>query len=347
MKVSLVGWNCATGLGTMNRQIASAEWCHKWYAPLHPRLGVASSDYASGEYRVGLVNARIPDIEWLLEGTDVLLFVEVPYLASHRYLAEARARGIKVVCIPMVECFSKSLPWLHLVDQVIVPNEYARGRAQEVGLSSQCRWTDNVQVCRWGVDLTRFKHVQRNQANRFLFCNGFGGVHNRKGIGFVDMLAEMCPEVSFVVRSQTKNVIGIGRRPNVEVLGHCDSQEELYQDCDVLLAPSKFEGLGLQTMEAMASGMPTMVPDHPPMNESFPAWRIPCDSRSQIVSGNRFMEAVPRMEEFAALVRSIHGKDVSDESLAARRSAESNFDVKETLRRLGLLCWMIMDAGKL
>lgn len=349
MKVSLVGWNCHTGLGTMNRQIATADWCHKWYVPLHPRLGVTSAEDCKAEYRVGMVNARCSDVDWLLDGTDVLLFVEVPYLASHRYLADARARGIRVVCIPMVECFYKGLPWLHLVDQVIVPNEYAKGRVHGVGWSDGYCWAYDIKVCRWGIDLAKFEYVERQQANRFLFCNGFGGVHGRKGLEFIDQLAALCPEIHFVVRSQTPNVGDIQRHQNVEVRGPCDNQNELYRDGDVLLSPSKFEGLGFQAMEAMACGLPTVVSGHPPMSEGFPTWTIPCDQSAQRVGGNRFLEAKPRIDDFAALVRSIHGKDISAESKAARKTAEAQFDVRQSLARLEsqLAAGLVNNAGKL
>ena len=41
----------------------------------------------------------------------------------------------------------------------------------------------------------------------------------------------------------------------------------LFASCDVCLAPSRWEGLGLHLYEALAFGVPTVVNDSPPMNE--------------------------------------------------------------------------------
>jgi 1,2-diacylglycerol 3-alpha-glucosyltransferase len=42
---------------------------------------------------------------------------------------------------------------------------------------------------------------------------------------------------------------------------------ELFAGCDVCLAPSRWEGLGLHLYEATAFGMPIITNDNPPMNE--------------------------------------------------------------------------------
>jgi 1,2-diacylglycerol 3-alpha-glucosyltransferase len=42
---------------------------------------------------------------------------------------------------------------------------------------------------------------------------------------------------------------------------------ELFSSCDVCLAPSRWEGLGLHLYEATAFGMPIVTNDNPPMNE--------------------------------------------------------------------------------
>jgi glycosyltransferase involved in cell wall biosynthesis len=42
---------------------------------------------------------------------------------------------------------------------------------------------------------------------------------------------------------------------------------ELFANCDVCLAPSRWEGLGLHLYEATAFGMPIITNDNPPMNE--------------------------------------------------------------------------------
>ena len=41
----------------------------------------------------------------------------------------------------------------------------------------------------------------------------------------------------------------------------------MYNNFDVYVYPSRLDGIGLTVAEALASGLPVIVPDNPPMNE--------------------------------------------------------------------------------
>ena len=64
--------------------------------------------------------------------------------------------------------------------------------------------------------------------------------------------------------------------------------------CDVLLAPTRWEGLGLHHGEAIALGLPAITNDFPPMNENVAhdvdGWLVPAVWHSERVPG------VPRLE---------------------------------------------------
>jgi 1,2-diacylglycerol 3-alpha-glucosyltransferase len=60
------------------------------------------------------------------------------------------------------------------------------------------------------------------------------------------------------------------RDPRVEVVTEDQAVAEhlrLFASCDICLAPSRWEGLGLPLYEATAFGMPIITNDAPPMNE--------------------------------------------------------------------------------
>jgi glycosyltransferase involved in cell wall biosynthesis len=46
-----------------------------------------------------------------------------------------------------------------------------------------------------------------------------------------------------------------------------DDYYKLFASCDVCIAPSRWEGLGLHLYEAIAFGLPIITNDDPPMNE--------------------------------------------------------------------------------
>ncbi len=62
------------------------------------------------------------------------------------------------------------------------------------------------------------------------------------------------------------------RRDHPSNLEHVDfvrDRQSIYEDSDVLLFPSLYEGFGLPLLEAMARGMPVVASDIPPLRELF------------------------------------------------------------------------------
>jgi glycosyltransferase involved in cell wall biosynthesis len=88
-----------------------------------------------------------------------------------------------------------------------------------------------------------------------------------------------------VDRKQLKPVLKRAKRDNrIELLLEDQPTAEHYQafaDCDVALAPARWEGLGLPLFEATAFGMPIITNDDPPMNE------IAVDALNALLVGSR------------------------------------------------------------
>lgn len=73
-----------------------------------------------------------------------------------------------------------------------------------------------------------------------------------------------------------------------------EEHHRLMAACDVLLAPTRWEGLGLHHGEAIALGLPAITNDFPPMNENVThdvdGWLVPAVWHAERVPG------VPRLE---------------------------------------------------
>ena len=89
----------------------------------------------------------------------------------------------------------------------------------------------------------------------------------------------------------------------------------LFESCDVCLAPSRWEGLGLHLFEAVEHGMPTITTDAPPMNEmvthDVDGLLIPATSHSERRPGVPIWE--PDGEAMTAAIEAL-----CDDSLRAR-----------------------------
>jgi glycosyltransferase involved in cell wall biosynthesis len=108
--------------------------------------------------------------------------------------------------------------------------------------------------------------------------------------------------------------------PNTEVLAPVKENNQLYEQGSVLLMPHTVDGIGLELLEAMASGMPVIATDGQPWNEHPLLDKIRCTKhRKRVKRIIDWHEADP-----ASLVRVCKrwlGKDISEQSKAAREHA--------------------------
>ena len=109
--------------------------------------------------------------------------------------------------------------------------------------------------------------------------------------------------------------------PNVRTLGWCspDQVSALYYDADLILMPSRFEGLPMVALEAMRSGTPIFASDAGPM----------CEIVQDRVSGRLFPGASP--EQMAAEIASVTDAELTRFGEAGRRIFQERF----TAERMG------------
>lgn len=151
---------------------------------------------------------------------------------------------------------------LHEFDTVIVPSQ------QNLELFS--RYHNNVKYVPLGVDTERWFPVERRPPlTRFNFlCGGSGA---RKGTDLaVAAFKKAFPNgswgddqpVPYLVLKQPKNEDWYGDRIE-RITGYMDGPAEraVYADAHCYLQPSRGEGFGLQPLQAIAQGIPTILTD--------------------------------------------------------------------------------------
>lgn len=151
---------------------------------------------------------------------------------------------------------------LHEFDTVIVPS------AQNVELFSQ--YHDNVKYVPLGIDPVRWAYRPRQEpATRFNFL--IGGSGQRKGTDIaVKAFRKAFPEGSWPQDMPVPYLVMKGFRPEdfygdriERVTGRLSGEEEadLYGTAHCYLQPSRGEGFGLQPLQAIAQGIPTILTD--------------------------------------------------------------------------------------
>ncbi len=337
MRLGLIGYAARTGCGQINRDLWDLGFADSWLVPRHPVVGFDESvcpQYAIRCEREGddfLYGA-------FLNGIDVLVFIESPCIRSFDIVGEARRRGVLVCCVPMME-WLPLLPWVEQVDVMWGPTQWSvaelqRYRDEAASHGITCNWKDSIIGGRWGVDVERFPFRQRTKAETFLFCNGGGGCLGRKGARATALAAHMAPHVPILFRSQ--KAADLPPLPSSVTLSVENAADKwsIYGAGDVLIAPSRFEGLGLQHYEAQACGLPVITTAAGPMDECRPLVKVPAYSSPADLCGRPFPAWDVDIADLATTLRGVHGRDISKASLAAREFVEREHNLRTIARDL-------------
>ena len=239
--------------------------------------------------------------------------------------------GVRVACVPMWECSDLSLGWWRDVDLLLCPTRLAFDRFSEWKRRFGFAW-DLVDLP-WPIDTHRFRFRRRERCRRFLFVNGTGGgrgvslngkltEYRRKGMETLLRAAGLLHPIPFLAYSQVDCPLPLPR--NVELRLPPEANERLYEEGDVCVQPSHWEGLGLQMLECQAAGLPLVTTDAPPMNELRPLRAVRPRGRELVASvgAHVLTSHLFSPDDLAAELRSLYLTDISEASDAARAFIE-------------------------
>lgn len=303
-RIGLVGYNCASGLGEKNRQLATHLDIDCWLIKPHgsyPTLPL-HEDVDS----IVCPSGNITKLNDFLKSVDIVLFDETPYYLQLTGLA--KQAGKRIVCIACQEWMPiPGTPWLSDVDLFVCPTQHCYDLYHE---ELPCVYFP------WPIDTERFTFKQRTEVKRFLFINGRGGWHQRKGSDIIREAFKLWPELPLDYYSQTPLGLPARQLPSPE------NNADLYSRGDVLLSPHTMDGTGLEQMEALASGMPVVNTNGRPWNEIPSLAYIP--STKTTVRIKRQVEwYTSSPEKLVQLCGRLIGADITQESLSGRQWAES------------------------
>lgn len=198
----------------------------------------------------------------LMQGLEGIIFFE-RYWWHPELLTTAKKLNITTVCVPTWEWFCGVHPAWKLCDLFICPSQFALSVVQSYG------WRNSVHLP-WALDLKRFPARQINQAaSQFVHNAGLVDPSDRKGTAdtikaFKKVVNQ---DISLLVRLQKSAPLPeLDARIKLQI-GNLENQANLYSQGQVFIQPSKMEGIGFMILEAVASGLPVITLDYPPMNE--------------------------------------------------------------------------------
>lgn len=346
MNFGLIGWAIASGNGGMNSDIAMlASWVSHWLIPQHPK-SANHQPYLENQHTTQLMHCRLSGDEDIyfkfLDAVDGIVYVEHPCLKDHFDIVEhAKKMGKLVVGIPMWEWWPERKSWAMETDILwaVTPftNRYLKSLSDVLYVHGwKHRWRNHVIGDRWGVNLADFPFRQRTEAKNFVFINGNGGYKMRKASDVVFEAFSMQGAPPLTVYTQQTETIAKNISKNITIIDkNFPERKDVYEDGDVFLFPSYWEGLCHGIYEGQASGGLVITTDHPPMNECGTPFLIPIDHRDQEdLAGKKIIKVVPSAEMLYQYSLAVSSVDIARFSNSGRENIMMNFDLRENLKKL-------------
>jgi len=242
-----------------NRGLGIQSW--EFYKHLNPYKTLVIEFDGEQCFRERYKNARFcinrindDDIDWLLDGTDIVLSFEHFY--GDNILDKAKEKGVKTILQINYEYYFGDKP-----DLIIAPSLW------------QYDYLPNPKVylpVPINRELLPFK--LRKKAKIFLHNTGnLKAGYDRNG---TNILLKAIPlvksDVKFIIKSQVET-----ERIKDKRVEYIVKDEKNYWDCwkidaDIFIMPRRYGGLCLPLNEAMSVGMPIMMTDMKPQNEFLP-----------------------------------------------------------------------------
>ena len=346
MNFGLVGWGTATGNGGMNSDIALlASWVTHWLVPDHPKAP-NHSPYLERQTHTNVIRCRLSGDEDIyqtfLDQVDGVLYVEHPCLkGDYDIVSEAKKKRKLVVGIPMWEWWPERKPWSLQTDVLWAvtdfTNRYLKALSDVLYVHGwQHNWRNRVFGNRWGVNLGDFPFRQRTKAGRFVFINGNGGYKLRKASNIVFEAFSMPGAPPLTVYTQQTEKMAKNLPQAVTLIDrNFPDRKDVYEEGDVFLFPSFWEGLCHGIYEGQACGGIVITTDHPPMNECGTPFLVPVDSFLQEeLDGKKIVKACPSAEALYELCKTLFNASIYAQSITGFEHIRSNYDLRLTLKNI-------------
>jgi glycosyltransferase involved in cell wall biosynthesis len=214
-------------------------------------------------------------LAWIEENAIEAVFCDQNYQFAE--LAELRGRGVRTI---------GRFVWEHFAPEHVAGARGAFEIVFSLTRAEQRRYAElglDSPYIPWGchpelLEYARETRDERPETVTFVFPGGFLG--HRKPLEPVleAFAATDDPRLRLLITAQVERrqlrpaIAAAERDPRIELqLGDLPTGEHLRRlaASDVMLAPARWEGLGLPLYEAIALGMPAITNDAPPMNEAI------------------------------------------------------------------------------
>lgn len=331
MRLGIIARADLTGLGIQSRN---------WVRLLNPEklIVINSTPFNHNQQHLEwyqnrggiLVNGFIKpnEIIPILNNLDAILTFEIPY--NYELFRVAKARGVKTIlqnnweftdylyhpALPLPDLMMNHSYW-HLEDQKKL-------------------WPDITDYCPTPVfvedyDAIMTENINRNTKRRFLHIAGRKTYEDRNGTQtLLEAMKLISDKYDFelVIKTQTTD-IGSFNDPRITIdTSHPVDEKELYRGFDVMIMPRRYGGGCLPMTEALAAGIPVIMPNIDPNDKVLPKnWLINARNNSTFMARTSIdvYEANPHI----LAAKMINLIDMDDEVLLEQKKLAREIAVRQ------------------
>lgn len=328
-----------------------ADYVIKWLIPAHPKLQTYPQYLERARKRANIyhcdVSGRPECIDEFLDGIDGVLYIEHPifrkgHFGGYDLVDELEQRGIPVFGIPMWEWWPDDEDWSLKTNAIWsvtnFTNNYLRSLAivlKARGLSP--KWSERIYGDRWGVNLDDFTFRGRSAVERVVFVRGNAGFKDRKASDIIlPVLQRVASQgVSVTIYTQAAMPHGFASQELLTLKhGTLPDRKDVYQEGDLFVFCSYWEGLCHGIYEACLSGGLVATTDFPPMNECLPAFKIPVSTIKTEKLGKKIAKAIINTRHLEQLILKLHLQDCSLLSSYGHQWVSQHRSLRDTLQEM-------------
>lgn len=210
--------------------------------------------------------SEIELIKWVEKNSiSLLIFNEQQ---DFRILSSLKKRKPKLILIAYVDYYTEAtLPLFNIYD-LLICNTYRHLQAMN--------FHPYAKYLKWGTDISLYKPLSNGLNNDKITFFHSVGMSPRKGTdvllnAFIN--GKLYDKANLIIHTQIPidKVSNYSEtqliKYNIKIIQKTVTAPGLYYLGDVYVYPTRLDGLGLTMYEALASGLPVITTDYPPMNE--------------------------------------------------------------------------------
>jgi glycosyltransferase involved in cell wall biosynthesis len=229
--------------------------------------GTNRGDWVSPNVTIGSKEYNMPVstyVNWAKENDIEVCFFDQNY--QFKAIRSVREMGVRTI---------GRFVWEQFGEEHVGPAKSAFDNIYSLTRSEQERYNGlgiDSNLVRWGIHPSLFSvKAKRHKDNNVWFYYPAGYCSSRKSVKETVRAFSLVrsKNIRLLISSQ-KPIDTLGDSRIVVESGNVTFHSEFHKkmaSCDVCIIPSRWEGLGLAFVEAMAFGMPIITTNHPPMSE--------------------------------------------------------------------------------